>query len=100
MDQRIVAAHFAAFAFIGSYANHGSHAKQEFLYRPKPRKYSKRYDTRTSEQKEFDRIQSFRNLLPPLYQCGRNDRCPCGSGKKFKSCCISKRKGDEPSNGN
>jgi len=94
MDQRIVAAHFAAFAFIGSYA------KQEFLYRPKPRKYSKRYDTRTSEQKEFDRIQSFRNLLPPLYQCGRNDRCPCGSGKKFKSCCISKRKGDEPSNGN
>ena len=19
---------------------------------------------------------------------GRNDRCPCGSGKKFKKCCI------------
>lgn len=22
---------------------------------------------------------------------GRNDKCPCGSGKKFKNCCIEKR---------
>lgn len=21
---------------------------------------------------------------------GRNDKCPCGSGKKFKKCCIGK----------
>jgi uncharacterized protein YecA (UPF0149 family) len=21
---------------------------------------------------------------------GRNEKCPCGSGKKFKKCCISK----------
>ncbi|MDE1548510.1 SEC-C metal-binding domain-containing protein [Jeotgalibaca sp. YN-L-12] len=21
---------------------------------------------------------------------GRNDRCPCGSGKKYKNCCIDK----------
>jgi SEC-C motif len=21
---------------------------------------------------------------------GRNDRCPCGSGKKYKNCCASK----------
>lgn len=21
---------------------------------------------------------------------GRNDPCPCGSGKKFKNCCIGK----------
>jgi hypothetical protein len=24
---------------------------------------------------------------------GRNERCPCGSGKKFKQCCESKRGG-------
>jgi SEC-C motif-containing protein len=23
---------------------------------------------------------------------GRNDPCPCGSGKKFKKCCESKTK--------
>jgi hypothetical protein len=31
---------------------------------------------------------------------GRNDKCPCGSGKKFKQCCIgkiSKRAPQEPS---
>ena len=22
---------------------------------------------------------------------GRNDPCPCGSGKKFKQCCASKK---------
>jgi len=21
---------------------------------------------------------------------GRNDRCPCGSGKKYKHCCLAK----------
>jgi len=24
---------------------------------------------------------------------GRNDNCPCGSGKKFKRCCEAKVKG-------
>lgn len=23
---------------------------------------------------------------------GRNDPCPCGSGKKYKSCCMNKPK--------
>lgn len=27
-----------------------------------------------------------------MRECGRNDPCPCGSGKKFKKCCQSKRK--------
>jgi uncharacterized protein len=28
----------------------------------------------------------------PSYRIGRNERCPCGSGLKFKNCCISKRR--------
>jgi len=24
---------------------------------------------------------------------GRNDPCPCGSGKKYKKCCLNKKKG-------
>lgn len=23
---------------------------------------------------------------------GRNERCPCGSGRKFKACCLRKTK--------
>ena len=25
-----------------------------------------------------------------VIEIGRNDPCPCGSGKKYKSCCIEK----------
>ena len=26
------------------------------------------------------------------YKVGRNDPCPCGSGKKYKNCCLSSGK--------
>ena len=26
----------------------------------------------------------------PFRNVGRNDPCPCGSGKKFKRCCLGK----------
>lgn len=26
------------------------------------------------------------------YKAGRNESCPCNSGKKFKHCCINKTK--------
>lgn len=25
-----------------------------------------------------------------MFKVGRNDQCPCGSGLKFKKCCIDK----------
>ena len=28
---------------------------------------------------------------------GRNDQCPCGSGRKFKKCCESKTEGRQSS---
>lgn len=27
--------------------------------------------------------------IRPKLNVGRNDPCPCGSGKKFKKCCAS-----------
>lgn len=35
--------------------------------------------------------KAFGIRIPPkvlLPKVGRNDGCPCGSGKKFKKCCI------------
>lgn len=29
---------------------------------------------------------------PPSNKTGRNDPCPCGSGKKFKKCCLGKQR--------
>ena len=37
-------------------------------------------------------LQPIRNAGPPV---GRNDPCPCGSGKKYKKCCLGKER-DEP----
>jgi uncharacterized protein YecA (UPF0149 family) len=28
-----------------------------------------------------------------MEKTGRNDPCPCGSGKKYKQCCLSKKGG-------
>ena len=28
-------------------------------------------------------------VVNPLRSVGRNDRCPCGSGKKYKKCCLA-----------
>ncbi|MDR2170184.1 MAG: SEC-C domain-containing protein [Planctomycetaceae bacterium] len=30
-------------------------------------------------------------IAPPEQQTGRNDPCPCGSGKKYKKCCMNKK---------
>ena len=31
---------------------------------------------------------------PEETQIGRNDLCPCGSGKKYKKCCMKGGKND------
>ena len=35
-----------------------------------------------------DRIQRDIAALPRREKVGRNDPCPCGSGKKYKKCCL------------
>ena len=39
----------------------------------------------------FDRkIDDISPVQRQAEKIGRNDKCPCGSGKKFKKCCLSK----------
>ena len=39
-----------------------------------------------------------KNILKEKYghKVGRNETCPCGSGKKYKFCCLEKDKIVEP----
>ena len=59
--------------------------------------------TTTDEQDDLDEEVDFlerngsssnvQRPLPPrreLAKVGRNDPCPCGSGKKYKFCCLTK----------
>ena len=39
---------------------------------------------------EFEKLSSsFDSFKAKKKKIGRNDPCPCGSGKKFKKCCLN-----------
>ena len=42
--------------------------------------------TENREQKAANAQQA----VPANHKIGRNDPCPCGSGKKYKKCCGAK----------
>jgi len=52
-----------------------------------------------NEAKEYARLvgeklplEEHKLLQKPPKKIGRNDPCPCGSGKKYKNCCLKKEK--------
>lgn len=38
---------------------------------------------------EFDKLQFPKPVVDSNQKIGRNDSCPCGSGKKYKKCCLT-----------
>ena len=49
--------------------------------------------TKTSKRKSEARAEYTQLARAKLYpNVGRNEKCPCGSGKKFKHCCVDKAK--------
>jgi len=54
---------------------------------------------RLLEKKKAEMAATFnRESAPPSQKVGRNAPCPCGSGKKYKKCCLPKEKsGRKPS---
>lgn len=44
----------------------------------------------TFSNKVLDTSKSYKNETSDGEIVGKNDRCPCGSGKKYKMCCMRK----------
>jgi hypothetical protein len=44
------------------------------------------------EEDAYEAIEPIRREQPPV---GRNDPCPCGSGKKYKKCCLGKQRQEQ-----
>lgn len=40
--------------------------------------------------KRLKELQAEGHILSKRVKIGRNEACPCGSGKKFKKCCLGK----------
>jgi len=60
---------------------------QEFFTGPTKADIKKAMDSR------FKVLQAQGHTLVKRVEIGRNDKCPCNSGLKFKKCCINKVKG-------
>ena len=43
---------------------------------------------KTEDLSDIERALVARVPVPTVPKIGRNDPCPCGSGKKFKKCCV------------
>ena len=56
-----------------------------FIYQQQESNASKRPDARLTPAIKTKAPQK------PNKKVGRNDLCPCGSGKKYKKCCINKK---------
>lgn len=51
----------------------------------------------TDQMKKFEALakawkESHTQKIRKFDKIGRNDPCPCGSGKKYKNCCLSSGK--------
>jgi hypothetical protein len=42
----------------------------------------------TSREDEDDYLPKLQPMVRAAPRVGRNERCPCGSGKKYKNCCM------------
>jgi uncharacterized protein YecA (UPF0149 family) len=68
------------------------------------KKRKERHELQIARRKEFDdvarqyyerkkQVESVDNVVPfkrDEPKVGRNEPCPCGSGKKYKKCCLDK----------
>jgi len=61
----------------------GSFVENEFLNEYEAQVWQHEIGHLDGETEEFKTIQKERSEALP----GRNDKCPCNSGKKFKKCC-------------
>ena len=58
---------------------------QEFFAAPTDMKVKEKMDSRLAELEGKGHT-----LVRRVPKIGRNAKCPCGSGIKFKKCCLSK----------
>lgn len=50
-------------------------------------------DPEKHEKETTEFLEKLKPILPLFTKVGRNDPCPCGSGKKYKHCCWLKKIG-------
>ena len=74
------------------YSEHYDGSRYEEMYGNS--KFNRNERRRSMQEKWDQMIDSIAEVEDPYVRekekVGRNDPCPCGSGKKFKKCCMGK----------
>jgi uncharacterized protein len=68
-------------------------SEEDWDTRPAPGRPPAQTQIQTQTQAQWPRGGGDRN---PWRNIGRNDPCPCGSGKKFKKCCLDTPEAERP----
>ena len=64
-------------------------------YQDFPERLKRELDTHKVKNHDLPEIEEWNDELPQLPHIkespdiGRNEPCPCGSGKKYKKCCMN-----------
>ncbi|MBN1134448.1 MAG: DUF1186 domain-containing protein [Methanosarcinaceae archaeon] len=69
--------------------NHFSRENIEYLHRINQPDHEEEDNKWSDEEEYFDFETDEKSIKKKI---GRNDPCPCGSGKKYKKCCMYKEK--------
>jgi hypothetical protein len=72
------------------------HNKQDPMtfFSPENLNYLRKINEKTKFEDEIRATTAWSELEEPeKKKVGRNDPCPCGSGKKYKKCCLPKTRG-------
>lgn len=66
---------------------------REIIVKTEEEKYQ---DALKEEEERIEKENEWKKKLSKTIKFKRNDQCPCGSGKKFKKCCINKISNRQP----
>ena len=65
------------------------------LARSRSKARSRRWNLASASSVEYNGCILLSSWLTAMAKPGRNDPCPCGSGKKYKNCCLAKEEAAE-----
>ncbi len=79
---------------VGTVMDH-AYSEQDLKNYEELVKNSQAKEVKTETQSKQDELKTYSRhatVIKEYEKIGRNDQCPCGSGKKYKNCCLNSGK--------
>lgn len=80
---------------VGAVMDYATYSEQDLKNYEELAKNSQVTKAKTESSSKQDDIKTYSRhvtVVKEYESIGRNDKCPCGSGKKYKNCCLNSGK--------